>query len=85
VENPEKKLISQEQWEQVDKLLLERVSLRGICRVVGISLTWLLQYVKKKAVMQQEQFKKSVEKKEKGSMVVQCGRNKRKRGICWSG
>lgn len=29
----------------VKKLLLERVSLRGICRVTGLSLTWLLQFI----------------------------------------
>ena len=29
----------------VKKQLLERLSLRGICRVTGLSLTWLLQFV----------------------------------------
>jgi IS1 family transposase len=29
----------------VKRLLLERVSLRGICRVTGLSLTWLLQFI----------------------------------------
>ncbi len=29
----------------VRRLLLERISLRGICRVTGLSLTWLLQFV----------------------------------------
>jgi transposase-like protein len=28
------------------KLLAERISLRGICRVVDISLTWLLRFIK---------------------------------------
>jgi len=32
----------------VDKLLLERISLRGICRVLGVSLAWLLVYIKVK-------------------------------------
>lgn len=27
---------------QIEQLLRERVSLRGICRAVGVSLTWLL-------------------------------------------
>lgn len=31
----------------VKDLLLERVSLRGICRVVKISLSWLMAYIKK--------------------------------------
>jgi DNA-directed RNA polymerase subunit RPC12/RpoP len=30
----------------IDKLLLERISLNGICRVVGISQSWLLNYIK---------------------------------------
>src|SRR5437588_9845482 len=29
----------------VQRLLLERLSLRGICRVSGLSLTWLLQFI----------------------------------------
>ncbi len=37
--------ISQEEKESVQKLLLERISLRGICRVVGVSLDWLLTYL----------------------------------------
>ncbi len=35
------------QIELIDKLLLERLALRGICRVVGISLSWVLAYIKK--------------------------------------
>ena len=37
--------VSEEKQEQVRKLLLERISLRGICRVMGVSLDWLLTYV----------------------------------------
>ena len=37
--------VSPEQQELVKKLLLERLSLRGICRVVGVSLGWLLNYL----------------------------------------
>lgn len=29
----------------VKRLLLERLSLRGVCRVAGVSLTWLLQFI----------------------------------------
>jgi hypothetical protein len=29
----------------VKRLLLERLSLRGICRVAGVSLTWLLHFI----------------------------------------
>jgi len=45
VENPEQKLISIEEREQVRKLLLERIPLRGICRVMGVSLFWLLGFM----------------------------------------
>lgn len=31
--------------ELIKKLLLERLSLRGICRVVGVSLQWLLPFI----------------------------------------
>src|SRR3982075_2667102 len=34
--------IADEQRRQIAQLLCERVSLRGICRAVGVSLTWLL-------------------------------------------
>ena len=45
VENPEQKLISVEKREQIRKLLLERIPLRGICRVMGVSLLWLLDFM----------------------------------------
>ena len=45
-------VLSSEEWhvgpkdkELIDKLLLERISLNGICRVVGVSQTWLLNYI----------------------------------------
>ena len=44
VENPENKVISSDQRRLIKKLLLERLSLRGICRVMGVSLVWLLQF-----------------------------------------
>jgi IS1 family transposase len=37
--------VSLEQQELVKKLLVERISLRGICRVVNVSLGWLLNYL----------------------------------------
>jgi len=45
VEGPEQKLISLETKEHVRKLLLERIPLRGICRVMGVSLRWLLGFI----------------------------------------
>ena len=36
------RLIAEERRTRVEHLLRERISLRGICRAVGVSLTWLL-------------------------------------------
>jgi IS1 family transposase len=38
-------VITEEQRELVERLLLERISLRGICRAVGVGLQWLLQFM----------------------------------------
>jgi transposase-like protein len=38
-------MISEERRTVMTNLLRERISLRGICRAVGVSLTWLLHYV----------------------------------------
>jgi insertion element IS1 protein InsB len=38
------RLISAERRAEIENLLRERISLRGICRVVGVSLTWLLHF-----------------------------------------
>ena len=45
VKNPEQKLVSEKEKEQIRKLLLERIALRGICRVMGVSLGWLLSFI----------------------------------------
>ena len=37
--------IPHEQRMQIEQLLCERISLRGICRTVGVSLTWLLHFL----------------------------------------
>jgi insertion element IS1 protein InsB len=37
--------ISHEQRTLIEHLLCERISLRGICRAVGVSLTWLLHFM----------------------------------------
>ena len=37
IENPTKKVITQDQWDYVDKLLLEKLPIAGISRVTGIS------------------------------------------------
>jgi insertion element IS1 protein InsB len=45
VANAEERLISDEQCTLIEHLLRERISLRGICRAVGVSLTWLLHFM----------------------------------------
>src|SRR5262245_3297529 len=39
------RLITDERRTRVEHLLRERISLRGICRSVGVSLTWLLPFM----------------------------------------
>ena len=39
------RLIADERRTRVEHLLRERISLRGICRAVGVSLTWLLHFL----------------------------------------
>jgi transposase-like protein len=42
---PENHVITKEQWAVIERLLLERISLRGICRVIGVRLRWLLYFM----------------------------------------
>src|SRR5919106_6021935 len=42
---PENRVITEEQRVLIERLLLERISLRGICRAVGVGLRWLLQFI----------------------------------------
>jgi insertion element IS1 protein InsB len=43
--NPLDRSIAPEQRLRIEQLLRERISLRGICRAVGVSLTWLLHFL----------------------------------------
>ena len=43
--NPDNTVITEEQRTLIERLLLERISLRGICRAMGIGLRWLLQFM----------------------------------------
>ena len=45
VENRQKKFISSSEKQLINKLLLERISLRGITRCLHISMSWLQGYV----------------------------------------
>ena len=69
VENPTKKIISQETWDLVDKLLLEKIPIAGISRVTGISETWLQKYINNK--YENIEQKVNVVKK-KGPLTIQC-------------
>ncbi len=41
--SPANHLLTEEQRTLIERLLLERISLRGICQAVGVGLRWLLQ------------------------------------------
>lgn len=64
VQNPTKKVISQDTRDLIDKLLLERLSLAGITRVTGVSEQWLQTYVNAKYQATPRQVK--VEEKKRG-------------------
>jgi len=42
---PENHGITEEQRAVIERLLLERISLRGSCRVIGVGLRWLLYFM----------------------------------------
>lgn len=48
IENPTNRVIPDEKWESVDKLLLEKIPIAGISRVTGISEPWLQKYINEK-------------------------------------
>ncbi len=45
VASAEERIIAEEQRTLIEHLRPERISLRGICRAVGVSLTWLLHFM----------------------------------------
>ena len=47
VENRENKVVSHDTKERIRRALLERVSLKGLCRIFDVSLPWLLQFMEK--------------------------------------
>ena len=46
VQNPQKKLIPMSTRNEIRQLLLERISLRGICRLKKVSMPWLLKFIR---------------------------------------
>jgi hypothetical protein len=68
--NPTNKNVSDETKQLIDKLLLERISLRVIARVTGVSWSWLQNYVNNKLASVPRQIK--VSDKLKGKLVIEC-------------
>jgi hypothetical protein len=51
VARAEDRIISYEQRTLIEHLLRERLSRRGLCRAVGVSLTWLLHFMVERLVV----------------------------------
>jgi len=64
------KRINEEDKEVIGKLLLERITLRGICRVMNISIRWLLYYIKTVYENMPKEIK--VKPKQIGKLEVTC-------------
>jgi len=67
---PRHQPISEETKKLIDKLLLEKISLAGICRTTGVSERWLQYYVNKKLGAVNRQVE--VKSKKKGKLIIQC-------------
>ena len=68
--NPTNKTVSDETKQLIDQLLLERIYLRGIARVTGVSWSGLQNYVNNKLAAVPRQIK--VSDKPKGKLVREC-------------
>ena len=68
--NNTKKIVTQAQKDLIDKLLLEKISLRGIKRVVGVSWRWLQNYVNNKLAQVPRTIK--VSEKPRGKITIEC-------------
>ena len=70
VVSPRHQPISEETRKLIDQLLLERISLAGICRTTGVSQRWLQYYVNKKLGAVKRQVE--VKSKKRGKLTIQC-------------
>jgi transposase-like protein len=68
--SPAKTTVSEETKQLIDRLLLERISLRGIARVTQVSWSWLQDYVNQKLAQTPRQVKVSV--KPTGKLLIEC-------------
>jgi hypothetical protein len=67
---PIKKVISDQTRQSIDSLLLERISMRGISRVTGVSWDWLQKYVNSKMSYILRCI--SIIDKSKGRLTLEC-------------
>ena len=70
VNAPQNIKVSSATKQLIDKLLLERISLRGIARVTGVSWDWLQQYFNHKMTSVPRRIKVSA--KSKGRLTIEC-------------
>lgn len=70
IDKPTNIIVSDETKQLIDKLLLERISLRGIARVTNVSWSWLQNYVNQKFTRVPRQIK--VTEKSKGRLTIEC-------------
>ncbi|MDV2997287.1 MAG: hypothetical protein N4J56_006992 [Chroococcidiopsis sp. SAG 2025] len=68
--NPTNSPVSAETKHLIDRLLLERISLRGIARVTQVSWSWLQDYVSQKLARTPRQVTVSV--KLSGKLIIEC-------------
>ena len=68
--NPRNRPVTEESKKLIDSLLLERLSIAAICRVSGISQTWIQTYSEGKYNTVPQQV--SVSSKKKGHLTIQC-------------
>ena len=68
--NPTKTTVSQSIKRLIDRLLLERISLRGIARATQVSRSWLQDYVNQKLARTPRQLK--VSGKLPGRLTIEC-------------
>jgi transposase-like protein len=68
--NPTKKTVPTETKQLIDRLLLERISLRGVARVTEVSWSWLQNYVNDK--LRSVPLRISITAKIKGKLTIEC-------------
>lgn len=68
--NPTKKIVPTETKQLINRLLLERISLRGIARVTGVSWSWLQNYVNCK--LRSIPRRVDITAKIRGKLTIEC-------------